>query len=464
MTLVISLFIFLPSLFDIISKIFDKALVSKGGKFESVILLLSPIVVMVWIWLLFVKKNYLKALFFQIIIFPFTYKAAKAFAINIYLMPGYTQQISLTTFLIIALFLVLYVNGLISRSPHKDWRIFEKLLIIFAISLTVSQLINHTLYDSIWLSIGAIWQFVLLFYILTSLVKTKENVYYILNALIIFCFINIFVRIVGEEQALFQSLHAGVIRVGEGAMGPPVSYGGYLAIIITIALALYRCKEKIIYLGIGAILFIELLNTFTRAGFLALFFLLFIPVWKKERKFFSRVLISLMPIIIIFGKNIWEYASFRGLSISSKIMSITNVDNRMRLIRIYLTENFHFSIFGRGIGNPTFISMDGRSFTAHNLLVDIYDTGGIVVMIIFLIIYIYSTISAFNKVKSASIENHDNILFGYVFISLLQWFFFMNITSAGLFGYYPYEATFIFWIISFLPFLKLIQNKKNIAH
>ena len=246
----------------VLSRTFSLGLNSRGGIYEAIAMLSAPLVLLFWLWLILVKKEYLNALVFQIVIFPFTHKANAVFAINAYTnQAGYTQKLSLTTMMIIFLFVVMKYRGRIIRPLDQRWQRFEKILLFYGLSLILTQLFNHTVFSSFALTIGGVWQYTFLFYILTSVLKTQVDFIKILNGLLAFTTVNILFRILSEGQALVQSISSEMIRVGSGAMGPAVSYGGYLAVMITISLLLYRLKKNVIYLLLAALVFTEMLST-----------------------------------------------------------------------------------------------------------------------------------------------------------------------------------------------------------
>lgn len=452
----------LSQISDKISDTFNYALSSKGGRFEALSLIFAPIVCLVWLWLVFIKKEYLTALFFQIIIFPFTYKAKSAFAINAYVsQTGYVQKISLTTFLIIILFIILLSKGLIIRPKIKVWRIFERLILLYAISLTITQFFNHSIYSAIWLSIGGIWQFVFLFYILSSLITTHNKILLLFKSMICFTFVNILMRVFSEEQVIAQSLTSQIIRFGAGAMGPAVSYGGYLAIIITIAIALYRSTNKLLFLLLALLIFVELMNTFTRGAILSLTFLGLIFYWRKERKYYYRFVLIVLLIVIIWGGIIWDYISYRGMYIGSRMLQLDSVMVRISIFQTYFNKIFNYSLIGNGIGNYTLVS---NSFTsplvAHNIIVSLIDQTGIIVTFLFLFLYFYS-LSISIKMSKQNSDRNSSTLSVFITIALIQWFFFANTTSTLLNWYYPYEGSAIFWILLFSPhIINLISQNK----
>jgi len=447
----------LPQISYKISEIINSAMNSKGGKAEVLILFGAPIICLVWCWFVFIKKNYLSALFLQIILFPVTYKAQKVIFINAYeyqIGSDYIQKISLTTFLIIILFCILLFKGLIKRLKAKEWRIFERLILIYAIALTFTQIFNHSFHSTIWLSIGCIWQFVLLFYILSSLCTSLDKIIKLFQALFAFAIVNFLLRVFVEQQVIIQKLGGEIQRVGANAMGPAMSYAGYLAILITICILLYRLKGKILYFGILILLFSELLNTFTRGGSLLLVMLLLIPLWKSERKFFIKHIPALMFMVLFFGKSIWNYISYRGLSIDSNITKLSSVFLRLELISVYFNEMFNFSFLGNGIGNSTTISYHSYDFAPHNIIVEFLDSTGLFVTFMFVALFSYSLTTAFRlSTKLKGINKNISILSVYICIALAQWFLFANTTSTSLLAYYPYEASTIIWVLIFIPFL-----------
>lgn len=444
-----------PYISDIFTNVLHKASsVGKGGQFKSLIILISPLILIIWIYLVFIKKDYFRALLFQIIIFPFTCKAERAFAIIAYTYHGVnrdvSQEISLTTFLIIGLFFMMFLNKKLKRPQSKEWKTFEKLIISYATILTITQFFNHSIYSAIWLSIGGIWQFVFIFYIISSVLTSYDKVLLLLKSLIIFTFINIIMRIFSDEQVIVQDLSSTIMRVGAGAMGPAVSYGGYIVIIITITLFFYRYTKNWLYVALSLLLFVELLNTFTRGAFLSLFFLILIILWKKERKIFLRVLVLFLPFLILFGNKIWDFVSYRGLFLSAKIMELSSVNVRLWLFKNYFTKIFDFSIIGNGIGNLTRIKTPfARQLPAHNIIVALLDQTGVIVTFLFIVAFIYSLLLAIKISKNRDIK--VNILSIFISVALIQWFIFANTSSTLLNWSYPYEASAIFWIILFLP-------------
>ena len=436
----------------IMSHMFSSGLNSRGGIYEAIAMLSAPLVVFFWLWLIFKKKEYLDALVFQILIFPFTHKANAAFAINAYTnQAGYTQKISLTTAMILFLFIVMIYNGKIMRPSNRSWRQFEKILLFYGLSLTLSQLFNHTMFSSLALTLGGAWQYIILFYITSSLIRTRANVLRLLSGVTLFAVINIIFRILSEGQAFLQRLSDEMVRVGSGAMGPAVSYGGYLAIILTITLLLYRVKQQNRYLLSFAVVFVELLSTFTRGSTLSLIFLSLLLFYKSERKYIYKISIIILPLLLVLGQSIWEYMTLRGSPFNTQMLQLDNVQVRIEIFIQYFTRVFDFSLVGNGIGNFTLISNSITSpLIPHNIIISLIDQAGIIVAATFLVAFIYSLLVSV-RLAHAKRRSDIGVISRYILIALIQWFFFANTTSTLLNWYYPYEASAIFWMLLFLP-------------
>jgi hypothetical protein len=448
----------------VLSRMFNHGLNSRGGIYEAIAMLSAPLVLLFWLWLIFGKKEYLNALVFQILLFPFTHKANAAFAINAYTnQSGYTQKLSLTTMMIIFLFVVMQYRGKIIRPINPSWRKFEKILLFYGLLLTLTQLVNHTAFSSIALTIGGAWQYIMLFYILSSLLKTKVDFINILNGLLAFTVFNIIFRIFSEDQALVRSISSEMIRVGSGAMGPAVSYGGYLAVMITISLLLYRLKNNMIYLLAGALIFTEMLSTFTRGSSLSLIFLALLLFSKQERVHLYKHVLLIIPLLILLGRTIWEYIVLRGSPFSLEMINLDNVQVRIEIFQRYFTKVFDFSLVGNGIGNFTLVSNSITSpLVPHNIIISIIDQAGLIVVTAFVLLIGYSLKTSFKIVKSAEGRTY-NTYSVYIMIALTQWLFFANTTSTLLNWYYPYEASAIFWMLLFIPVI--ISNvEEHAAH
>ena len=283
-----------------------------------------------------------------------------------------------------------------------------------------------------------------------------------------FVFVNMLMRVFSEQQIFMQKLSDEFIRIGGGSMGPAVSYGGYLCIMITITLFLYRSNFKRYYLILLVLLFIELLNTFTRGAFLALIFLGLLVLWKNERKYFLQIFSVAIIIIMATGNVIWQYFSFRGLALNAKIFELSNVMVRVDLIETYFNEYFNMSLIGNGIGRFTMIpNLYNIPIPAHNILMALFDQAGIIVLILFVILFSHSLFLNI-RISRQRYEKDLSTLAVFLIIALIQWFFFANTTSTYLNIYYPYEASSIFWIILFcapiIQTISLARNSKSDSH
>jgi hypothetical protein len=440
----------IPSLSTFVVSALEKASISIGGQFESVIIILSPIVILVWLWLIVIKRKYLEALGFQIALFPITYKASSILYVVAYSnSSAYQQKISLTTALLIIHFLILTLKKIINRPRNRTWHKFEFVLMSYAILLTATQFFSHDISSAILLSLGAVWQYVILFYMLSSLIKTSSDVVFMIQSFVAFTLLNILFRVYSDGQIWFSQLGTEIFRVGSGAMGPAVSYGGYLAIIITFAYFLYKYKGNWIYIPIMLALLLELMATFTRGGIVSLFILGVTVFWKSERKYNLKVITSMSVVAIFTGNFLWQYISTRGFELD--IMKLKSVSIRFEIALEYFRELFSLSITGDGIGNFTYIYISGIKIAPHNIIIATLMEAGIGVTLVFVFMIMFSIKVGFRY--SLESDRGKSIISLYLMIALLQWIFFANTTSTLINWYYPYEGSTIFWFTLFAPFL-----------
>jgi hypothetical protein len=446
----------------------EKLLGTTGGKFNLIAFFAGIGISIYWFYLL-ISRRYKKAINLQIIIFPLTYRAQEIVYINAYQLKTsyFVQRISVTSLLIVIAFLLLLVNGRIKKASNSIEKTFRIILYLFAISLSITQFFTHTPMEAILLSLGAVWQYIFLFLILISVIHSENDFMEFINSLLIFSLFNIMFRVLSSGQVFIQNLdnlEGQIVRVGTGSLGPAVSYGGYLAIFLSLGICMYRITSKKYYLIYLIVIFIELLNTFTRGAGLIIPLILIGLFWKSERKFLFKSLIILMPIVIYLSGKIWQYFSYRG--IQSNIIKINNMEIRLKLISVYINKLFSISLTGNGIGNQTFISFDSSYLPIHNAFLEFLDQCGIIVFIIFIILVSYSVISFLWLINKSNKLNRMLIMSStiYLFISFIQWILFANTTSTSILFYYPYEGTAIFWILLISPFIMyriLRLNKSN---
>ncbi len=421
-----------------------------------------------WIFLL-ISGKYNNSLYLLIILFPFTFYAGRAFGLLGYYddFADFDQRIGLTTFMIMVTCFALYRHGLLKRPAFTQGRKIEYLLWGFAVSVTISQLFTHTFGSALILSIGAAWQYLLIFYLLISLIRDDNELGKLINSLFIFSLINIVVRVVCKGESFIidlasQNVGEGMTygaeagRVGSGALGPAVSYAGYLSIFITLALGAFFITKKKRYLLYIVIIGIELMNTFTRGAIFILFLLGLLFFYKETRPLAYKMAAGSMAVIFLFFNVIWRYLALRGFQLN--VFEESNFADRLELIWKFINEYYSFSFFGNGILKDTIIELTPWwSTVVHNAYLGILDTCGVFPFIIFIVITLYSFYTLFKframNMADAEIGDHWQFMKPFLVIAFLQWVVFANTTSTSILEYYPYEGTAVFWIICLSGFI-----------
>lgn len=447
----------------------DKVLTSSSGAYGVLVLVLVGLLLPVW-FILLLKESYLYALGLQMLMLPFTFRAANGLAIPAYDDGTFVQKISLTTFLIVGLLVWLRLaNVSVRRRPELKG--FEALLLAFAILSTISQLANHTLGDALLLSIGGAWQFVALFYIFCAVIRDPEDVKFILGCLVVAFLIGVFDRMASTGAGFMveapsnlakiapHAVAGDFVRVGSGAFGFAQSYGGYLSFVSVLGLYFVQSARsrlrQVVWAIVVLVLSFEMLNTFTRGATLAFLFVFLLLLWKDSRPFFTKILVATAIVVFTWlGEFLINLATVRTLELNpSFLLSDPNSTSRLDLYYQSLPHFFDNWGLGYGIGKPLFFYTAGvGEAVSHNTTLDLSQSVGGLATVLFLIMFFVAAVRLFRMSRNPAAEK-DARLAIYIFIGLLAWFFFANTTSTSLVYYYPYEATIVFYSVMFLGVL-----------
>jgi len=436
--------------------VIGKAEGTLGGRFDVAVAIGSLIVFPIW-GMLLLQGRYRTALGMYVLMLPATVRAVKAFAVNAYASPGgYVQQISATTFMLLGFFAVLMLHRVRIRRPERRWQAFQSLLLAFAGIGTVSQFVNHGPYSAFWLSVGGLWQFVALFYIISAVVKTSEDARYVLKCIAGAILIGIIFRMGSFEEPLSPFVLKGEFkRVGVYAFGPAVSYGGYLAFVIILTLYLIQSAhsplERLVWFGAVLMMVFELLNTFTRGGVLALLFLGLLPIWRNQRRFFRRLLIGGLLLFSFVRLRIIELLTYRGLYFDSRILKLPSVWTRLVVYRMSLPHFFDNLGMGYGIGKSLHFYYSGEYYVSHNLILGLSQEIGGIATILFLALFGYALWQVAKRIQMGN--QNSKPIWQFCLVALIAWLFFANTTSTSIVFYYPYEATILFYLVLFLGFV-----------
>lgn len=428
-------------------------------------------------WLLCVlKKRWRSALYVLVMMFPFTFYAGRAAGIRAFEIPDFDQRVGLSTFLLFLLFALLLFAGRVRRPPRGLPRAIEFFLWLYAIALTASQFPTHDPFAAVMLSIGAAWQFVALFYILVTLITRDRDVVALLNSIFVFSLLNILVRVVAKGESIFVSLSsptagnatafgAEVGRVGSGALGPGASYAGYLSLFITLSLGMYFITRRRMYLVYAVLIFVEMLNTFTRGAFFVLGLLALLVMFRRTRVITLKIGALVATAGVVAWPVIYRYIVFRGFSWN--VMHVETFALRIELTRMFFRA-YTFSWWGHGILQQSkFELAPWLIVPIHNAYLEILDTCGVIAFGAFCVL---SLLAVWNCFRVAIVNGRLNSglvsarIGPFVLIALFQWIVFANTTSTSVLSYYPYEGIAMFWVVACIPIMLLnVRRHERLA-
>ncbi len=420
-------------------------------------------------WLFYlVTKRYRRALYVTFMAFPFTFYAGRAAGLLAFDIPDFDQRVGLSTFMIVATFFTMLWYGRIRRPMGGLPRWIERFVWIYVVTLTVGQFFTHDAWSAALLSVGAGWEFLCLFYLLVSLIRRDRHVIALINSLFIFSILNILVRVVAKGESLLIPLSsptagnaltfgADAGRVGSGALGPGVSYAGYLSVFITLALGMFFISRSRIYFVYAVLMFVEMLNTFTRGGLFVLGLLVCLVLFKPTRVISLKVLAVAIAVAAVAWPVVKEYVTLRGFSLN--VMHVSSFSLRVELTRMFF-HAYEFSWWGHGILQQSVFELTPWLIVPiHNAYLEILDTCGILPFVSFSILtllMIWSGIRA-SRSRARSARHLFSARFApFALVALLQWVLFANTTSTSVLAYYPYEGTAVFWVIGLLPISLLV--------
>jgi O-antigen ligase len=143
----------------------------------------------------------------------------------------------------------------------------------------------------------------------------------------------------------------------------------------------------------------------------------------------------------------------RGFSLN--VSEVGNFTLRMELIRLYFRDYYHFSLWGRGILNPTMVELSSWLVVpVHNGYIEVLDECGPLPFIAFICVSVTAAYGAWKTSRRAwsqKAAKFNATITPFLFVAVLEWILFTNTTSTSILAYYPYEATALFWILCFLP-------------
>lgn len=378
---------------------------------------------------------------------------------------GYTQVIALTHAMIFAL-----AFGLIVARRGVNGQFQRKVLlglVGFATLGTISQFFTHSLPSSVLLSIGSLWVYVALSYIVFALFEGFDGVRQLAIILTASLLLGLTLRIATTGQGFFAvSQTADFYRVDGFAFGPSVSYAGYLAIaaVLATALAMYESSmlRRALFISFAAILVAEVASTGTRGALLSM---LFVPlgIAATRRYKLSLLIFSLMGLAAtVLWAKIAEVLSARPIYFDGRVNTIPQWVERVELWKINAPHFFDNFGFGYGIGHQLNLALSNGVYTpSHNTFLDLSQHTGAWATLILLAV-ILAVILRASRDALLLADGRTRALAILALTAMFSWLFTANTTSTSLVWFYPVEGTSIFYITLSTVAL-LVRNRQPLV-
>ena len=362
---------------------------------------------------------------------------------------GYTQVIALTHAMIFSLAFALVIGRVPIRTPfHKK---VLATLAIFAALGTISQLFNHSFPSSILLSVGSLWVYVALSYVVLALFAGTQGMRELAFIVTMSLLAGVAVRIATTGNGFFIITQDGGLFRSDGfAFGPSVSYAGYLAVaaVFSIALSMYESSpfRRIVFILIAIVLVTEVASTGTRGAMLSL---LLIPIGIAATRRY-RLSAAMFGVLGLATLALWPKISqvldARPIYFDGRVNTIPQWVERAELWKLNLPHVLDNFGLGHGIGNQLNLALSNGVLTpSHNTFLDLSQHIG--AMSTFVLIGLILVITL-RGIKGAllSPNRRDRTLAMLVLTAFFSWFFTANTTSTSLVWFYPVEGTSIFYI------------------
>lgn len=427
-----------------------------GASFGAVVVVVFLAAAAIWLGLL-AAQRFLQALGLLLVLLNITGRAdeivsVKAFSIE----GGFDQKLSVTTALMLLLFVGVFISGKMNmKLQTRSARQFEIWLWAFAILLTTSQLINHDPRSAILLSIGGVWQYVALFYVMIAAVSSTADARRLLRCLVWTIFVSIAFRLAVRGEGFFVIDPAGFRRLSSVSFGSEDYYAGYVVLVLIVALYLLRTASSLsakigwaaAIVGLG----LELANTFTRGAMLSLLFIPALALWRGERRFAAALIAAVILVGVVAYGPIMEILTYREMYLDKRLLDVPGVSARLWLYGQFVPHFFDHFGWGYGIGRYLMFSdathYDGRELVVHSMTMELAQMAGAWTALVFL--GMFGSLVRYVWRRGCNSNEPDAILARYCLLGLIVWFTFANTTAVSILCYTPYEATTLMYVVLF---------------
>jgi len=362
---------------------------------------------------------------------------------------GYTQVIALTHAMIFSLAFALVIGRRNIRNGFQV-KVFAG-LVVFATLGTISQLFTHSIPSSIFLSIGSLWVYVALAYVVFTVFEGFKGVRELAQIVMFSLLLGMGLRIATTAQGFFAvTQNDDFYRIDGFAFGPSVSYAGYLAVaaVFATALAMFESStfRRLLLVVSATLLVAEVASTGTRGAMLSL---LLIPVGiaATRRYKLSALMISLLALATaILWSKITVVLDARPIYFDGRVNTIPQWIERVELWKLNAPHFFDNFGLGYGIGHQLNLALANGIYTpSHNTFLDLSQHVGALATLVLIGVVIAVIVRGVKEAFLLS-DARTRTLAMLTLTALLSWLFTANTTSTSLVWFYPVEGTSIFYI------------------
>ena len=366
--------------------------------------------------------------------------------------------LSLSTFLLFLLAAIFYLRGIKMRKPgDPTFEAFEKLLWVYALTGSAVQLFNHNLVNAFWVSVDGMWEFLLLFYVMTAVAKSRDDLQYFFRCIVGFLIVGLLLAI-GNNTFFGQYVSSDLSMRFTYANSAPgaIAVNGLMGLMLALYLARSSVSKgkRAFWLGISFMVIGLVVLTQTRGGILGLSWLALLLLYKQERSWFAvNFLIPAFLWLLLLHEKIVKILGYRPMS--ADLMSIDSVSFRLEAWRLSIPITFSHCLVGFGIGNPVTITDFYRTpVGSHNLVFYLLQDVGIIATISFLSLFFYAILKLNQASFSKNTPWQQRNLTIYLMVALAIWFAYANInglsiTTHSWSGAHE-EDTMLFYVILYL--------------